>query len=246
MHSVHTRKTVLGLGLIFIMGLLALSSCSPRFELSLDGEGRGSISSQFLLTKEIQSYMKDLAELDPTFNEQLLSEKSLKEGLLSHGALTNPVAKVEDSGRLIQMSFGFSSLASLQEPARIKGIPPIFYLQREKDLSVLTILLNKKNFSALTNLTTLSESAVLEEFLPNEKNPQSAAEYNDLLVYLLEPYSKDPQKILDNSYVDVVINLPRKVLSSSLGKATGNQVTLKIPLVEVLTLDKPIAGTIRY
>lgn len=232
---------------IFVLStVFAITSCSSSFEWTINALGGGTVKADISLTPELRQYLEDLSSLDPTIKTQLLSSTGLREGLDAHGQLLNPNVLVNPEGTKLSVGFGFNSLAELQEPARKRGIAPIFILQQEKGERILTFLLTKRNFSALSGLTPLGNNPMLEELLPSQGQTLTQVEYKEMLEYMLESYSSKPTALIMGSRVELVMVLPSAVLSTSLGRAEGNKVIISLPLLDLLVLEKPLAGTIRY
>ena len=93
----------------------------------------------------------------------------------------------------------------------------------------------------------MKDSEVMDTFGP-QKNPYSESEYLDLMEFLFEEYESSwrIRSILKSSEIIINLQVDGKI-SKSLGCTfSGSTAEIKIPLLDIVTLEKPIEVVIEW
>jgi hypothetical protein len=110
----------------------------------------------------------------------------------------------------------------------------------------LSVTLSRENASAMFSLFPGVDRRIIDSLSPPalEKNPVSAADYRMNLETVI--IGKKAMAAFDVCAVDIVLTAPKTILDSSGGTASGQVFKARLPLFDLLTLEKPIHFFVRW
>ena len=125
----------------------------------------------------------------------------------------------------------------------LKTIPASGSQPAQRELS---IALTRENAAAAFSLFPGIDERLIDSLSPPvlEDDPITAAEYRMNLETVI--IGKKTMPAFDACALDITITAPRTILMSTGGSAQGQVFKTKIPLFDMLTLEKPIAFSIRW
>jgi len=234
---------VLGLFSLFIL----LLSCEARQELTLEedlsGEIRYSVDTAPFLNAYFGDVLMAMTGLIMEDDYPLFDPELIEEGLLGLPGIRD-LEYSEDSTGQLQVSFSFDSLPDLIA-AQEKDFP--LQIKKTSQGQEIRFNLNKGNSSSVLQLLSFPQEGT-EYLLPQEGEDVSPEEYLELLLFLFEEYGDrdNIERYLKTAEVTIVINCPARIKSINGGVARGHQGEISIPLLDLLTLQKPIEFTLVF
>jgi len=125
----------------------------------------------------------------------------------------------------------------------VRSLPASGSLPAQKELSVS---ITRSNAAAAFRLFPGMDGKLLESLSPPalEADPVTAAEYRMNLEMVI--IGKKAMPAFDACVLDISITAPKTILSSSGGTANGQVFRAKLPLFDFLTLEKPMAFSVRW
>jgi len=215
------KHTLFAISLIVIF--FFMSACFSRQDIYISDTGEGAVSIDINLDNMLTSYAGDLLggfSGPDQKNVQLFDIQKIKNTVMGlEGVFLTEISS--SNSESLHLNFSFKNPADIFKNPLDTGIPDL----------VLTALLG------------LKDSEVLDTFGPQE-NPYTNDEYLDLMDYMFEEYETSANirtivrtsKIIINLKTDgqIVLNKGCKVLDS------GSTAIIEIPLLDIVTLEKPI------
>ncbi len=229
--------------------ILFLDGCSSRQDVYISDTGEGSVSIDVNLDKILTAYAGDLLG---GFSNIDTSEINLFDvGKISHTIseldavfLTNISS---ESSEILHLELDFTDPGKIFDEPEASGIPNLISFSTKrvgnKNRKKISLYLSKDNFNTALSLVGMKDSEILETFGPQD-NPYTDSEYLDLMEFLFEEYESSykirsivkSSEVLINLKVDgQIINCDGCTISES-----GSGVIIKIPLLDIVTLEKPI------
>ena len=239
------KKTIIA---IAICALTALS-CSGRLETAI----RGDLSARMTLRLEVP--------------EALSARVRQIGGISAKAALFNaPGLKQEFAGRKTILLVDVSS-PSLDSLTSVIWVPDIQALSGDRSLvprrddrlqvlgrrretrapsGELSVSLTKANAAAAFSLFPGIDKKLIDSLSPPalEKDSITAEEYRMNLESVI--IGKKAMPAFDACALNITITAPKTILSSSGGKRPGQTFKVKIPLFDLLTLEKPVYFALRW
>ena len=110
----------------------------------------------------------------------------------------------------------------------------------------LGVTLSRENASAMFGLFPGVDRRIIDSLSPPafEKDPVSSADYRMNLETVI--IGKKAMPAFDLCAVEIVLSAPKTILESSGGTASGQVFKAKLPLFDLLTLEKPIHFSVRW
>ena len=238
------KKTIIA---IAICALTALS-CSGRLETAI----RGDLSARMTLRLEVP--------------ETLSARVRQIGGISAKAALFNaPGLKEEFAGRKTILLVDVSS-PSLDSLTSVIWVPDIQALSGDRSLvpegmigfktlpaagnqgaqRELSVSLTKANAAAAFSLFPGIDKKLIDSLSPPalEKDSITAEEYRMNLESVI--IGKKAMPAFDACALNITITAPKTILSSNGGNAQGQTFKVKIPLFDLLTLEKPVYFALRW
>ena len=238
------KKTIIA---IAICALTALS-CSGRLETSIRGDSSARMTLRLEVPEALSARVRQIG------------------GISAKAALFNaPGLKQEFAGRKTILLVDVSS-PSLDSLTSVIWVPDIRALSGDRSLvpegmigfkflpaagnqsaqRELSLSLTKANAAAAFSLFPGIDKKLIDSLSPPalEKDSITAEEYRMNLESVI--IGKKAMPAFDACALNITITAPKTILSSSGGNAQGQTFKVKIPLFDLLTLEKPVYFALRW
>ena len=232
--------------LLLFLCLLTVS-CSVRQEIDLRPDGSGTIALKVELQPAFADWVQTMGEEAKTLGMKkegaagLFDEAAIRQGAASFRGVTVTSLQVPSRERL-EMTLALADITALAG-ATASTATPLVSLERKGSRRVLRVHLDAATYAAIKPLVPGADNELFDVLGPQEKNPYTEAEYDDVLAFTI---GDDAPKWVRASRIHTVVRVPGRVVSQTGGRVEGNAVRFEIPLLDVLLLRSPLVYTIEY
>jgi hypothetical protein len=229
--------------LIFAL-LIPVLSCGLEGEIAFGPDKSATVDLEITFFPEMTSYLQDLGELTEESLSPFDPQRTLER--LNLMSTVNDPTVTQDDPQNIRLRFGVVQIENFLFEAT--GEDPATYIRFERSGSIETvnISLTKENFMTLLQGFQEEIPPSAEIFLPTPEAPLTQDEYQDLMSYVLEPYTSDIEELLSKSKVDLTIGVPGNLTQVSQGSYSGKTWIFSLPLDRVLSLYEPLELSASY
>jgi len=231
-----------------LLAILTLASCSGRLETTIRNDLSARMSMRLEVPETLSARVRQIGNIPakaalfdtPKLKEEFAGRKSIflvDVSSASPDSLTSVIWVPDIEAFAADRSIVPAGMIGL------KAIPAAGTLPSQRELSVS---LTRENAAAAFTLFPGIDRRLIDSLSPPalEKDPITAAEYRMNLETVI--IGKKAMPAFDACALDISITTPKTILSSSGGTAQGQVFKAKIPLFDLLTLDKPITFAIRW
>lgn len=221
-----------------------LAGCSAGAALALKSDGSGSAEADLRVHKALGAYIRDILAFsgETAENTPLFDLANMKSGIETQKGLTLADARIPDTNGL-KAKVLFTDINAV--------FPEGISLKKDKGNTICTILITRNNYRRI--LERYFELAALQnqkDYLWGLLEPSPEITLTDMYEYAFGEYL-DPgetiKAILRQSSITLTMSFPGTILSQTGGIQKGsNTVVYAIPLVDILTLEKPVLLTAVY
>ena len=240
------KKRIIYKTLITAALISVFISCTARQDINIDRSGKGSCTVRVELNSFFTDYLKDLSDAaGSSDNDFSVFEKQMIEEIFSkHSAAELADVRIKGSGSL-EVDLKFNNPGDILNENKLN---PVISYNRKGDLSILSFNLNLENYRALSSLTGLADNPVLAALTPQVENPYSHDEYLDMLDFVFSDYEGGEAAPLtvSKSMVEIDIETDGKIERAENGAVIGRKAVFRIPLLNFLTLSKPVVFSVEY
>lgn len=214
-------------------------------------DGSGTVAVQVELQPAFADWLESMQEeakilgLRKGTGGGLFDETAIRQGAASFAGVT-VTRLVTPTRERLEMTLALSDVTALAgatgasaDPKR----PPLITLERNGTRRTLGVYLDAANYNRIKPLIPGAENSLLEVLGPQEKNPYTAAEYDDVLAFTV---GEEAPKWVRASAIDVTVRVPGRIVSQKGGRVMGSSVLFEIPLLDVLLLRDPLVYVIEY
>ncbi len=236
--------------------LLLFAGCSSKQSIYLKNNGSGTAEISIQLHPVLIQYVEDIAggltgsrkaEEIRLFDKARIAKQI---NALPHAAVQS--IETPSSGA-VTFHISFDQISSLLQVPGRNGTPALFQFDSKGAVKTLVFTLSAENFAALAELSGLSGNELFSTFGPQENHPVTADEYRGMVEYLFDEYaSKEAiDRILKRSCIqtDIRVQGTLKSVESSPSVVVSyahSHAAIKIPLMDVLTLQQPLVIKIAW
>ncbi|MDA3941369.1 MAG: hypothetical protein PF693_19025 [Spirochaetia bacterium] len=232
---------------IVILLFISLIGCSSKQDIYISNTGEGTVSIDINLDKILTSYVGDL--LGGFSN---LENKDIN--LFDTHKINSIITELEsvfltdiisDSSESLHLELSFLDPGKIFDEPEVSGAPNLisFSTRRvnNKDRKKISLYLSKGNFNTIMSLVGMKDSEILDTFGPQD-NPYSESEYLDLMEFLFEEYesSYGIRSIVKASEILINLKVDGQIVDCYGCNGSGSDVLIKIPLLDIVTLEEPI------
>ncbi|HEY9055364.1 MAG TPA: hypothetical protein VIO60_11160 [Rectinemataceae bacterium] len=232
----------LALAATFATAALA-ASCSGRMETSI----RNDLSARVAIRVEVPDALAarvrqigGMAPGSPLFNAQKIRDEFEGRSTMNLVDLSVPNPESMTSVIWIPALPSLASDSSLVPPGllSLKTVPAGGGKPAMKELS---FSLDRQNAAKAFKLFPGLDSRLVESLSPPalETDPLSAADYRMNLETVI--VGKKAMPAFDACFIEISVIAPKSILESGGGTALGQVFKAKIPLMDILTLERPVA-----
>lgn len=256
--------------------LVVLGGCSMHQQISIYPNGSGNAKVRVVLAPLIVRYMDDiLASLGPPTSSGASEPALFDTGRIraAFDALSGVklTALSTPSRSTLDLQFTFDDIntvipdlpgktpsgggASPVSPASPTGtaapagpgVRPL-ELRDHAGVKTLRLLLSRATWPEVASLPPLRGDPILRSLGPQESRHYTEGEYLNLLEYAFSDYASKGQvkQAVASSVVDIEVTVHGTIISEKGGVRSGNTVTYRIPLLEIVTLEKPIDLSVSF
>ena len=235
--------------------IIFLNACSSRQDIYISDTGEGTVSIDVNIDKMLTAYAGDLLG---GFSNIDTDEINLFDTI----KISHTISELEsvflayigsESSELLHLELDFTDPGKIFDKSESSGSPDFisFSTRRvgNKDRKIISVFLSKENFYTAMSLVGMRDSEILDTFGPQD-NPYTDTEYLDLMEFLFEEYEsslkirsivKSSEVLIDLKVDGHIVNCEGFYVSES-----GNSVAIQIPLLDIVTLEKPIEIVVEW
>lgn len=237
------------LGMIMLAAIVVLgSSCSGNLDATLkaDGSVRAAVRLDIpdALSVRVRQFV-GLGPREPLFNTDAVKSQFLGRTSINLVDVSSPTPDILTSVVWVQNLDTLISDTSLVPPGMIqyRKIPAQGTAPSMRELSVK---LSRENAPYMLKLFPGVDKRIIESLSPPalEEDPVTADEYRLNLEQVI--IGKKNMPAFDACAVDIIITVPKTISSATGGKASGPVFRARLPLFDLLTLEKPIEFSMRW
>ncbi len=245
------KHTLLTFTVILI--IIFLNACSSRQDVYISDTGKGTISIDVNLDDMVVQYSRDLlGGFSNTETEEIkLFDTDKISYIISDLESVSLTDISSDSSDVLHLELDFQDPGNILDSPEIPGTPDVISFSRRNSGNViikqLKLYISQKNFNTATALVGMKETEVMDTFGPQE-NPYSESEYLDLMEYLFEEYESSwrIRSILKSSEIIINLRIDGKIVRCYGCTGSGSTAVIKIPLLDIVTLEKPIEVIVEW
>lgn len=238
-----------------ILLFIFLISCSSRQDIYISDTGEGSVSLDINLDAMLTGYAGDLlGGFSNTQTKDINLFDSNKIGNIISDLDSVSLRDISsESSEKLHLEFSFMDPGEIFDEPELSETPGLisFTIRKvgNKDRKKISLYLTKDNFNTALSLVGMKDSEILDTFGPQD-NPYSNEEYLDLMEFLFEEYesSYKIRAIVKSSEVLINLNVDGTIINCHGGdvSGSGSTATIKIPLLDIVTLDTPIQIVVEW
>lgn len=221
--------------------LLYLSSCSSDASLVLRADASATVGIGVEIPQAIEAKLRSLSSVPS--GEPLVSQAAVAGGA-ARGGLTVLESR-NPSPAAYRGSFRAADLAALARTSGLRSSGLLSY-ERGPGWASLRVKVDRSNAGRLLELFPGVDPELLDALQPPAlfDNPVSRDEYRSMLLALL---GRSAASSLDAAAMRLSLSLPGPALERS-GPLSGSGAswTLSVPLLDALTLEKPVEFFIKW
>ena len=239
--------------LMIIFLVAVLGACSSRQDVYISNTGEGNISVDVKLDNMVVQYSRDLlGGFSNTETEEIkLFDTDKISYIVSDLESVSLTDISSDSSDILHLELDFKDPGMILDKPEIPGTPDVISFSRKSSGNVvikqLKLYLSRKNFNTVTALVGMKDTEVMDTFGPQE-NPYSEGEYLDLMEFLFEEYESSwrIRSILKSSEIIINLQVDGKIVECSGCTGSGSTAEIRIPLLDIVTLEHPIEVTVEW
>jgi hypothetical protein len=233
------------LGAAFLTAAILLSSCSASVSSAIQADGGARISIQAEVPASLAAKFRQLAATGSSSSPTgpFFDAAAIRKSIAARPALS--IIELSQPGPdSIRAELSARSLEELAASPDLKG-SGLFTITRGTGWTEFRFRLERGGVKALTALFPGIDPYLLEALSPPalEEDPVTVAEYKTMLKSIL---GDKAMPAMDAAAVTLSLSAPGLVLGSGGGSLSGSTLTAKIPIIEALTLEKPIELWLRW
>lgn len=235
-------RSLLAIGVLCVVGALALYSCASTQQVALRRDGSGSVHFRV----KIEKILIDAARsLSPSGAEKS-SGGEFDIPKIKKVFSTNPDVTLESldtpSPGVLTGSFTFNDIGKLFDNSASGSASDIVRFTRGAS-SVFTVHITRDNFAQIADLAGMKSNPLYQMFGPEQNSATSESDLDQMMTYVL---GSGGPAALKASSIDVYVHVNGKIMSQTGGVLDGNTVHFHIPLVRLLLLREPLDYSITF
>ncbi len=225
----------------FIVFSMVLS-CSVEQDVSLDREGAGTADITIALKPVLIRYFTDLLEFAGEEEAPIFDVYAIRQAFSSIPELELRNVEIPSRGTL-HLEIAFSDIEQAFFRQIGTDVPSAVTLSPVQSGWKTGLYLDLENYKKiLSRMLVLTGMITFEDYLTGLLEPGPEDVIVDMYEYAFEDYlqGESVKEILQDSAMVLSCTGPREVLGARGGEIEGKTITYSIPLLDILTLDKPM------
>jgi hypothetical protein len=228
------------------LAFLALASCSSVQHVVLNADGSGTASIHVSLDPLVVRYLSDLlaATGGQGSAQQPLFDLTRIESDFAQLPGVTLVSASSPTRSTLDLDVAFTQVGEIV-PA--SPVSPILF-SSDGGLKRVSVHLSAQTVPSLLALAPLADDPVLSSLGPRPDHPYTEAQYLELLDYAFSDYAPaaDIKRVAESAMLAIRVDVKGTLVSQSGGKLDGSTAVFSIPLLSLVTLEKPIDLAITY
>ena len=226
--------------------MASLASCAVRQEVSLRPDGSGSVAVRVVLREGFYDYLGEMnaeaGALGAPVGADVFDLKRIQESVRSFPGVDLVGARTPNP-RTLELDLSFKDVAAVARTANPAGSTPLFTFQRTGTRRLFRVHLDLPNYARIAPLIPGSENPLLEVLGPQAEQPYTEAEYLDVIAFMMGDHA--PGWIREST-LEVRVQVPGRVVAQQGGIPVQGGVLFRIPLLDVLLLERPLVYSIEF
>ncbi len=230
-----------------ILLIIFLNACSSRQDVYISNTGEGTVSIDINLDNMLTSYAGDLLGgfSNIETKEINLFDTNKISYIISDLESVSLADINSESSEKLHLELDFMDPGKIFNEPEVSGTPDLISFSTRKagnkDRYKISLYLTKYNFNTAMSLVGMNDSEILDTFGPQD-NPYTDTEYLDLMDFLFEEYetSYKIRSIVKSSEIVINLQIDGKIVECYGCTDSGSTVEIKIPLLDIVTLENPI------
>ena len=235
--------------------ILFLNGCSSSQDVYISDTGEGTVSIDINLDDMLTGYAGDLLGGFSNTESSEINLFDIKKisSIISDLESVSLTDISSESSEILYLELDFIDPGKIFDESDKPGTPNLisFSTRRvgDKDRKKISLYLSKGNFNTVMSLVGMKDSEILDTFGPQD-NPYSKSEYLDLMEFLFEEYESSwkIRSIIKSSEVLIKLKVDGRIIDCDgcTISDSGSMTVIKIPLLDIVTLEKPIQITVEW
>ena len=224
-----------------IVMLVFTSGCVMQQGISMNANNSGWATTDLVVDDFFIAVLDDFATFTPEGADTSIMDASVDDflNMLETKPSASNITLVKTGQSSYFFDFDFTSLPQFLLEMNKLAPQSILTVAPEGKNTSLKFYLDLKNYPELAKMVPFLADPNFETFGPLYNEGLSAADYLDMISYILG--EEGPSAIMQ-SVISIRITTPTSVISQIGGTKTGtNSVRFDIPLIDILLLAKPIS-----
>ena len=238
-----------------ILMIVFLNACSSSQDVYISDTGEGHVSIDIKIDKMLTGYARDLLG-------GFSNTDTNKINLFDINKISNIISELDsvsltdissDTSEILQLELDFMDPGKIFVEPEASGTPDLISFSTVKmgnmERKKLSFYLSKDNFSTALLLVGMKDSEILDTFGPQD-NPYTDTEYLELMEFLFEEYESSYyiRTIIKSSEVSINLNVDGDIVNyvGCSVSESGTFASIKIPLLDIVTLEKPIEVVVEW
>ena len=214
-----------------------LAACSVGQDITLETTGAGTVSMRIKLEKVFMDYLDDLAELTGQGKRgRIFDLEEIKKGFAEREdvQLRRVSSPTPDA---LEMELSFLNLERVfAREERLQQAGVVAFTKVPEGYSV-RFQLNRGNFPQVMEFLPFLKNPLFEGLAPREGDVTTEAEYLEMIELAL---GEEGSRMLKASTIETRAAVKGTLLSQRGGTVSGGVVTFRVPLLQILLLEKPL------
>jgi hypothetical protein len=233
----------IGLGALFLALVLVLGSCQAKVVGDLRQDGSARLDFKAEIPAAIAAKLRKLGGGTATATAPLFDAKSLRSSIAAKPYL-GLIELSQPSPESIKGAILVRSLAAAASSPDFAKTGTIAY-STGAGWAELSFKLDRSKAEAVRSLAPGLDPDLLEALSPPALDEEglSAAEYRTMLKSVL---GEKAMPAMEAATIELALTAPGAALSSKGGSLDGSTLSVKIPLIDLLVLEKPIEFGLRW
>jgi hypothetical protein len=229
------------LGAAFLLLTVGLASCATSVVGSIAPQGSARLSIDISIPAPLAEKLRNLSQAKP--GAPLFDASAIRKSFENRPGI-ELLALSEPRADSIRALLSVRSLADLADSPELRGTN-LITVSSGPGWHELRVRLERGQAAALTKLFPGIDPYMMDALSPPalEPDPVTVADYRSMLASVL---GERVMAALDSARASVSLTVPGVIIDSGGGKIEQNSLSVSIPVIDALVLEKPIEFWIRW
>ena len=220
--------------------VLLLPSCQANHQVFIEADGSGCVRARIELARVFADYLLELAELTGSGAKLIFNTEEIRKGFEANPLLSlNRIRSAK--AELLELEISFHRIQELFAPQAEQR--QIVSLRQNSEEVTLAVHVDRGNVDQIEKLFPFLNNPLFEGLGPRENDSTSEKEYLEMIELIMGP---EGAQALKSSFLEVHFKPQGILISQSGGRIRDGSALFRIPLLQVLLLDKPLDYTVVF